>query len=144
MIKLTFVTFPALSLLLLLTPIARSQADPPIAVPNAVGDYFTNLGQERGSVPQGSKLSPGSLWRVVSPGLNCRAKPDSKSAIVRQFRQGQVVQIYLGRGGSDEVFQNAIDRDGKPWMGVMSPTGENYNCNVRANRKYIRPVSPLR
>ncbi len=135
MIKLAFVTPSTLSLLLLLAPIARSQDDPQGAVPNAVGDYFTNLGQERG---------PGALWRVVSPGLNCRAKPDSKSAIVRQFRRGHVFQAYLGRGGSDEVLQNAKDRDGRPWMGVMSPTGENYNCNVRANRKYIRPVSPSR
>jgi hypothetical protein len=144
MIKLAFLTPTTLFLLLLLAPMARSQVAPQVAIPTLSGDYFTNLGQQQGSVPQGSKLSPGSLWRVVSPGLNCRAKPDPKSAIVRQFRQGQVVQANLGRGGSDEVFQNATDRDGKPWMRVISPTGENYNCNVRTNRKYIRPVSPQR
>ena len=133
MIKLP-VTTAVLSLLMLLAPtVARSEP----AQPNAAGDYDSNEGYQLARLPVNS---PGYLWRVVSAGLNCRAEASSKSSIVRQFRRGQVVQANVGRGGSDEVLQNAKDSDGKPWMWVRSAAGQNYNCYVRANRKYIEPV----
>ena len=138
MIKPSVVTSVVSLLLMLLAPtVGRSEP----AQPNAAGDYDSNEGYQLAHLPLNS---PGYLWRVVSPGLSCRAEANSKSSIVRQFRQGQVLQANVGRGGSDEVLRNAKDADGKPWMWVRSAAGQNYHCYVRANRKYITPVSSPR
>lgn len=103
------------------------------------GDFYGNLTPVQGMVPPGSKLSPGSLWQVVSPGLNCRRAADGKAAVVRQFARGDVLQVEVFRGGSDEVLVNAKDGQGKPWMPVRGKTLSDL-CYVRANQRYIKPV----
>ncbi len=106
--------------------------------PDRNGDYFSNSAPIQAKEPFNS---PGSLWQVVAPGLNCRSGAGIHSKIIRQFKQGEILQADIGRGGSDEVLVNAKDGDGKPWMRVRSSLGENYNCNIRANRHYIRPYT---
>jgi hypothetical protein len=102
------------------------------------GDYFSNYAPIQAQKPSNS---PGSLWQVVSPGLNCRRVSGMQSPIVRQFKKGTILQADVGRGGSDEVMINGKDKQGKPWMRVRSTAGETYNCNVRANRRYIQPYT---
>lgn len=111
------------------------------AQPDANGDYDRNETPIRGRVPPSSKLSPGSLWRVVSPGLNCRRQADANSPVVRQFKAGDRLQVEVYRGGSDEVLLNAKDDTGKPWMHVRAASFKlDDACYVRANRRYIQPV----
>jgi hypothetical protein len=110
----------------------------PPAKSNKDGDYFGNVSYTLGRVSN-KKLQPGHLWQVVVTRLNCRSQPDRQAAIVRQFQQGTVLQADVGRGGSDEVLQNATDSVGKPWMRVRSADGEAYDCYVRANQAYLRP-----
>lgn len=107
--------------------------------PDLNGNYRRNQAARVGQVA--SPLSPGSLWQVISPGLNCRRGAGLEYDIVRQFEQGQLLQADVGRGGSDEVLINATDRRGNPWMRVRSPIGESYDCYVRAHRRYIQPYA---
>lgn len=107
------------------------------------GDYSSNEAPKKGTVSN-SPLIPGSLWRVIVNGLNCRSAPGTENPIVHQFTQGQVIQVEVGRGGSDEVLQNVRDRTGKPWMWVRggihySSETPSLQCYVRANTRYIQP-----
>lgn len=113
--------------------------DFPFAKPDRNGDYFSNYAPMRGQVRKNTSNMAGSLWQVHSPGLNCRSQPDVKSPIIQQFKIGTILQADVGRGGSDEVLINGTDSQGKPWMSVRSQAGENYNCYVRANKRYIKP-----
>jgi len=112
------------------------------AQPDANGDFARNETPIRGTVPPESKLSPGSLWRVVSPGLNCRRQANASSPIVRHFKAGDTLQVEVYRGGSDEVLLNAKDGTGKPWMYVRAASFKlDDACYVRANRRYIQPIT---
>jgi hypothetical protein len=106
----------------------------------ANGDYLTNAGYVMGKVA-GGQLQAGALWRVVIPGLNCRQNSETNAVIVRSLKQGAIIQADLGRGGSDEVLYNAKDRQGRTWMRVRSQNGQSYNCYVRANKRFIQPVT---
>lgn len=114
---------------------------PPVPQSDRNGDYFSNEGPVLGTKPSGSRNMLGALWQVQSAKLNCRSGIGLEHKVVRQFKQGERLQADVGRGGSDEVFINGKDKSGKPWMWVRSATGESYNCYVRANRSYIRPVT---
>jgi len=102
------------------------------------GNWLTNAGPVSGQAT--SPQTPGALWRVVSPQLNCRAQPRRHAALIVTFRQGQLLQADLGRGGADEVYFNALDRAQHPWMRVRSPQGKSLNCFVRAHRSFIQPL----
>jgi hypothetical protein len=116
----------------------------PYPLPDRQGDYYTNHTPLKGKVPKASKLMPGSLWLVVSAGLNCRRSLTTKSAIVRQFKRGDVLQAEVARGGSDEVLQNAKDTEGRPWMPVRPKSLERKDiCYVRANNRFLQPVTPV-
>jgi len=109
-------------------------------VPDAQGNYLSNLTNSFGDVlPDRSKDSPGSLWRVVTPNLHCRKTPSTRARSLRVFPQGTVLQADVGRAGSDEVYLNALDEQQKPWMLVRSRNGEPYQCFVRAHQKFIAP-----
>jgi hypothetical protein len=117
-------------------------AQTPIPKPDQSGDYLSNAAPIEGTVPPNSKLMRGSLWEVISPGLNCRRKPDVNSPVVRQFKAGDRLQAEVSRGGSDEVLINAKDAKGKPWMWVRAKTFKIEDaCYVRANHRYIQPVT---
>jgi hypothetical protein len=116
---------------------ARPQALPR---PDSRGDYTRNDGPVKAKSPSGSR-SPGSLWRVVAPGLAGRTEPGLKGKIVMSFKQGTVLQADVGRGGSDEVLQNAVDGSGHTWMRVRTEDGKDLGCYVRANSRFIRPVT---
>lgn len=135
----------SITLLLVVSGSAIAVAQTPIPKPDRYGDYPRNEAPILGTVPPDkkfSKLSRGALWEVVSPGLNCRREPDINSPQIRQFKSGDYLQAEVGRGGSDEVFINAKDAKGKPWMAVRSKTfNVEDTCYVRANRKYIKPVT---
>ncbi len=110
------------------------------AKPDRNGDYVGNYAPIQAKSPTG-RMMAGSLWQVVSPGLNCRSASGTQFPIVRSFKMGTLLQANVGRGGSDEVHINGKDNQGKPWMRVRSEAGEDYECNVRANRRYIKPYS---
>lgn len=103
------------------------------------GDYVTNASPIKGKVRDRTLLA-GSLWRVITPNLNCRKNPNIHSQIIRSFHKNTLLQADLGGGGSDEVIYNAKDTQGKTWMRTRSKNGIDYNCYVRANKKYIQPV----
>lgn len=108
----------------------------PMPQPSGSGDYYRNEAPRRATdAPAG--LSPGSLWQVVTVGLNCRQSPTTGSPIMAQFAQGDILQVEVYRGGSDEVLLNAKDANGKPWMPVRRSDGV---CYVRANQRYIQPL----
>ena len=106
---------------------------------DARGDYLTNAGPVSGGTVY-RMAQAGALWRVVSPGLNCRAQADPKAPSLRWFRRGTLLQANLGMGGADEVLYNAKDARGYTWMWVRSRKGQDLNCYVRANRHFIRPL----
>jgi hypothetical protein len=81
------------------------------------------------------------FWKINVEGLRGRSKPDPESSVVRRFRRGQQLQIDYGRGGSDEVFWNAVDRDGNTWIKVSSREGQPLNCYIRANPRWVVPVA---
>ena len=120
--------------------IAQTQVARPVLQPDSNGDFFRNTAPISGQVA-GRQLASGSLWQVVSPGLNCRSSAGIEYEIVRQFSQGEILQADVGRGGADEVQENARDDRGKPWMRTRSEQGESYNCYVRANSRYITPAT---
>lgn len=107
--------------------------------PDRHGNYPSNQATIAGQAPP--PLTPGSLWQVTAPGLNCRSGAGLTHAIVRQFGQGDLLQADLGRGGSDEVLLNPRDASGNPWMRVRSPIGQHYDCYVRASQRYIQPYA---
>lgn len=105
---------------------------------DARGDWARNVGYVTGKVPART-LMPGSLWRVVSRSAEGRSRPGGGS-VVRTFAKGSIIQADVGRGGADEVFINARDAGGRPWMRVRTASGEALGCYVRANKTVIRPV----
>jgi hypothetical protein len=116
----------------------NANANSSFAKPDRNGDYFDNYGPIQAKKPGND---PGSLWQVISPGLNCRSDRGIQSPIVRSFKKGTILQANVGRGGSDEMWLNWKDQQGKPWMRVRSEAGEDYACNVRANSRYIKPYT---
>ncbi len=102
------------------------------------GNWLTNSGPISGQAK--SPQMPGALWRVVSSQLNCRAQPSRHAALITTFRKDHLVQANLGRGGSDEVLFNALDRSKNTWMWVRSAEGHDLGCFVRAHRSFIQPL----
>lgn len=117
---------------------ARVQAEP-VPQPDSKGDFYRNEAPVKGSAP--APLMAGSLWRVVSPSVNCRRQPGVEMPVLRQLKQGAILQAEVYRGGADEVLLNIKDTRGKPWMAVRGEAGAT-TCYVRANRRYIQPVVP--
>src|SRR5579883_235927 len=109
---------------------ARNQPDPQ-------GNFYSNDAPVKGTAR--SPLMAGSLWRVVALTLNCRRDPGSNQPVVRQFRRGDILQVEVYRGGSDEVLKNAFDRSRQPWMPVRGQLPDD-RCYVRANQRYILPL----
>lgn len=123
------------------TAVEVAQAEAPLEEAphaDARGDWLRNVGYVTGKVPSRS-LMPGSLWRVVADRTPGRAEPGAGPK-VRTFARGTVLQADVGRGGSDEVLENARDASGRPWMRVRSADGTSLGCYVRANKALIRPV----
>ncbi|HEY9643821.1 MAG TPA: hypothetical protein V6C57_25245 [Coleofasciculaceae cyanobacterium] len=115
-------------------------AQSPLPQPDHSGNYYRNEAPLKAASTE-NHLSPGSLWRVVAIGLNCRSAPGTMQPVLRQFAQGDVLQVEVYRGGSDEVLQNPTDSSGKPWMPVRGASPSDV-CYVRANSRYIQPLSP--
>ncbi|MDF0556404.1 hypothetical protein [Kamptonema sp. UHCC 0994] len=74
-------------------------------------------------------------WQVVSSDgeLNCRAQPNAEAAVKFVFRAGRDRLKAETRGAS--AFQSS---NGATWMRTVSPKGI---CYVRANSKFIKPIS---
>ncbi len=111
---------------------------PLINQPDRLGDYHSNEAPLRGTAV--GALMAGWLWQVAARRLNCRHASGNEQVIVRQFKQGDVLEAEVYRGGSDEVLRNPIDRSGKPWMTVRGKSASAI-CYVRANKRYIQPLS---
>lgn len=107
----------------------------------APGDWYSCQGPVMAPEPAGPAMA-GSLWRVVAPsGLLGRRSPAVSAPVVARFPTGTVLQADVGRGGADEVWINALDSAGQPWMRVRTREGRDLDCYVRANARYIRPVT---
>jgi hypothetical protein len=120
---------------------AHANADLFSAKPDWNGDYFSNYAPIQAKSTGRRMMQAGSLWQVVSSGLNCRSDAGTQSSIIRSFKKGTILQADVGRGGSDEVHINLNDKQGKPWMRVRNEAGADYNCVVRANSRYIKPYT---
>ncbi len=121
------------SMLLLFLPVAV-QAQ----TPDEQGNYYRNESPVQ-APNRFNRSASGSLWRVMVDGLNCRRQPNISSPIVRTYLAGELLEVEVYRGGSDEVLINPSDRYGKPWMPVRGATIEDV-CHVRANSRYIQPL----
>ena len=141
-------SFLTLALLLLpMTPVIVPNYRPAIAADNlpranALGDYATRTSHR--------------AWLVVDPdpkGLNCRwssAMPadwaDPRVApllnsidqwdVVRRFRKNTVVTANTAPAGFAQIF----DGRNKPWLKI-NIDGKNRICLIRANSKYVQPVT---
>jgi hypothetical protein len=115
-----------------LAPVAFAQTPQP----DRYGDYYNNEAPVKAVRSRGSREA-GSLWQVVSAGLNCRSAPGTAQPIIQQFQRGDALQVEVYRGGADEVLLNAKDDNGRPWMLVRLAHAEA--CYVRANSRYIQP-----
>ena len=106
--------------------------------PDQRGDYRSNEGPVSGTAA--SPMSAGSLWVVVADWVPCRHDPDPDSKLITRFKKGTILQADIGRGGSDEVLVNALDRNGRPWMRVRDEQGNDFDGYVRAHIRYIKPL----
>jgi hypothetical protein len=102
------------------------------ASPDSQGNYYRN--------ETDVQAATGSLWRVVSDNLNCRKDASLNSFIHRTYVSGELLEVEVYRGGSDEVLINPLDRNGRPWMPVRGVNIEDI-CYVRANSRYIQPFT---
>ena len=113
--------------------------DAQATTPDRQGNYFRN--ETTVQAPRKySKLAAGSLWRVVAADLNCRSSARLDSYVKRIYNLDDLLEVEVYRGGSDEVYINPLDANGKPWMPVRGVDTEDV-CYVRANSRYIQPVT---
>jgi hypothetical protein len=108
-------------------------------VPDRDGNYYSNESSVQAKVTN-SRLAAGSLWRVAVDALNCRRSANISSNVVRTYLIGELLEVEVYRGGSDEVLVNRLDPRGKPWMPVRGKNTEDV-CYVRANSRYIQPFT---
>jgi hypothetical protein len=116
----------------------RSYGATPIAQ-DAEFDYYSNETEIKAN--RSSRYGTGSLWRVKVDRLNCRQEPSLLSPIKQTYANNTVLEVQIYRGGSDEVLENPRDRLGKPWMPVRDRDSLESSCYVRANSRYIQPVT---
>ncbi|OIP78118.1 MAG: hypothetical protein AUK48_02325 [Oscillatoriales cyanobacterium CG2_30_44_21] len=102
-------------------------------------DYYRNETEIKAN--RKSRYGTGSLWRVKVDQLNCRQEPSLDSPIKQTYANNTVLEVQIYRGGSDEVLENLRDRLGKPWMPVRDRDSSQSQCYVRANSRYIQPVT---
>lgn len=108
---------------------------------SAQGEWLSNGGPVTGAIHDQGQMA-GALWRVISRrGLNCRRGPELNSAIVRRLAYGTQIQADLGRGGSDDVYYNALDSRKQAWMLIRTAQGQKLNCYLRAHQSLIQPLS---
>jgi hypothetical protein len=114
----------------------------PILAQDQNGNYYRNESPVQATIeiPSNRGLQAGSLWRVMVDALNCRREASLNSPVVKVYNYGDILEVEVYRGGSDEVFINAIDENNQPWMPVR---GDSYQarCLVRANSRLIAPVT---
>jgi hypothetical protein len=109
------------------------------AIADSEGNYYRNETDVQ-ATSRFSKLSSGSLWRVVVDELNCRQDKSIFSPVNRTYRANALLEVEVYRGGSDEVHVNPLDLYGKPWMPVRGKDSEDV-CYVRANSRFIQPAT---
>lgn len=130
----------SIALSIFISSLVFSCASEPMAIAPVDKDFYRNETPKKGTVF--SPLMPGSLWRVISPTLDCHIEPGTEKAIVKQFARGDLIQAEVWRGGADEVLVNPLDSEGKPWMHVrgernIKTPAQITRCYVRANGRYI-------
>ncbi len=109
------------------------------AIADSKGNYYRNETDVQ-APSRFSKLSSGSLWRVVVDELNCRQDKSIFSPVIRTYLANALLEVEVYRGGSDEVNVNPLDLNGKPWMPVRGKDSEDV-CYVRANSRFIQPAT---
>ncbi len=105
----------------------RSRLKEALPRPDKNGDFtssnaITSLSETNGMVTW-------LKWQVVDKSLNCRVAPNG--AVKRTYMKGQII---LAETRQSNAFELA--NDGNPWMMVYLG-----KCSVRANKRYILPVS---
>ncbi len=126
-------------LLLAILPATFLPAAAQAQVPDSKGNYYRNDASVL-APNRFNKLVPGFLWRVMVDELNCRQDASLDSPVNRTFQVGDLLEVEVYRGGSDEVYVNPLDRNGRPWMPVRGANTED-KCYVRANSRFIQPVT---
>lgn len=108
-----------------------NDADFPDGSSKYVADYFG----------AGGRIQPGPLWEVVEDRVGCHKSNDGTSKVLKTYTKGQVFSVNHGRGGSDEVFYNSRDAEGRTWMAVLDfSLGDGANtCYVEASKNAIQP-----
>ena len=119
-------------------PSVQAQSIPEIR-PDRHGNYYSNESTVKAEITN-SKLATGSLWRVAVDALNCRRSASINSDVIRTYLIGELLEVEVYRGGSDEVLVNRLDPKGKPWMPVRGKNTEDV-CYVRANSRFIQPFT---
>jgi hypothetical protein len=105
----------------------------PLPIADKNGDFTPQNSDTDLSETSGFLTWP--AWQVVSSDgeLNCREKPNSGAAIKFVYHTGRDRLQVETRGGSAFQLTN-----GATWMQTVSPKGI---CYVRANSKFIKPIS---
>jgi hypothetical protein len=111
---------------------------PPEIRPDRLGNYYSNESTVKAEIT--NSKAAGSLWRVAVDTLNCRRSASINSDVIRTYLIGELLEVEVYRGGSDEVLVNRLDPKGKPWMPVRGKNTEDV-CYVRANSRFIQPFT---
>ena len=138
--SMLLVVLPISLLPVLVLPASVQAQTIPEIISDSQGNYYSNESNVQAEVTN-SKIAAGSLWRVAVTALNCRRSASITSNIVRTYLSGELLQVEVYRGGSDEVLVNPLDKNGKPWMPVRGKNTEDV-CYVRANSRFIQPFTP--
>ena len=93
---------------------------------------------------QGDYQQFSKRWRVVSSSLNCRQVPGSNSPAIMQFSKRAIIVKY-DDPHSESIDGTERDEQGNPWVPIEYRRATDLDhfrpCYVRANSRYIRPVS---
>lgn len=106
----------------------RSTMNETLPRPNTNGDFTPSNANTYLSETNG--MLTWIKWQVVDNSVNCRVDPNG--AVKQTYPKGQITRAET-RGGNAFTLAN----DGSPWLLLVEPK----RCYVRANKRYILPVS---
>lgn len=83
-----------------------------------------------------------SEWRVITPsGLNCRSDAGVKFGVTKVLTFEKTFQVQTSEGRDQHNNPTKLDSQGLPWFKVAKSSQGVVECFVRANSRYIAPVT---